>query len=491
MTVTTGRMKQLAVPSLPLLLLLLRLVAGSPLNNERGEDDNYEYETEEGGEEDGKAEEESAVLQTPKFVSPPESVLVNEGDTIRLPCLVDRLEGFVMLWKRGNDIITVASQIIDKRVRLEEQVNGNHLVIAQSGPEDAGAYTCQISAYSPTELTHTVRIRTEPVITLVPEETLVARAGASAQLECRVEQGSPAPSVEWRKEGQEAPLESKDGVLSFPALTRHEGGTYSCLADNGFGPQPVSKAVRLDVQYAPHIAVEHKKIETGFGESKELVCTVHAHPKAEVTWLRRGEPVDSSMPEMLINSLRHRHSLTVLSISSEKLGEYQCRAVNSIGQAEKTLVLAGHASPAIMLSPGNSPASHQYTLKWRASSISTIEMFRVEVQREGQAEEDAAWIVNEVEMEQRAEGEDGALEGPKRERTTYHGSLALKDLEPASRYKVRVASRNAFGFNNPEEVFIFATKGAAPVQQPSVLTAAAPSLRAGAALVALLLPLLC
>ena len=32
----------------------------------------------------------------------------------RLPCIVDRLEGFVMLWKRGKDIITVASQIIDK-----------------------------------------------------------------------------------------------------------------------------------------------------------------------------------------------------------------------------------------------------------------------------------------------------------------------------------------------------------------------------------------
>ena len=39
---------------------------------------------------------------------------VNTGDTVRLPCLVDRLEGFVMLWKKKDNILTVAEQIIDK-----------------------------------------------------------------------------------------------------------------------------------------------------------------------------------------------------------------------------------------------------------------------------------------------------------------------------------------------------------------------------------------
>ena len=61
--------------------------------------------------EEGKRTE---VMATPRFISQPQSVIVNEGDTIRLPCMVDRLEGFVMLWKKNKDIITVASQIIDK-----------------------------------------------------------------------------------------------------------------------------------------------------------------------------------------------------------------------------------------------------------------------------------------------------------------------------------------------------------------------------------------
>ena len=36
----------------------------------------------------------------------------------RLPCIVDRLEGFVMLWKKNGEIITVASQIIDKVINV-------------------------------------------------------------------------------------------------------------------------------------------------------------------------------------------------------------------------------------------------------------------------------------------------------------------------------------------------------------------------------------
>ena len=45
--------------------------------------------------------------------------------------MVDRLEGFVMLWKKNGEIITVASQIIDKVCdgdnydNNKDNVNGN------------------------------------------------------------------------------------------------------------------------------------------------------------------------------------------------------------------------------------------------------------------------------------------------------------------------------------------------------------------------------
>ena len=75
-------------------------------------------------------------MSTPRFLSTPQTLLVNEGETIRLPCKVDRLEGFVMLWKKNKDIITVGDQIIDKSVRLEKTSNGNSIVIGPATTED-------------------------------------------------------------------------------------------------------------------------------------------------------------------------------------------------------------------------------------------------------------------------------------------------------------------------------------------------------------------
>ena len=71
-------------------------------------------------------------------------------------------DGFVLLWKKGKDIVAVGSQLINKednRVKLEETENGNTLVISLAEPDDAGEYTCQISASRPTELRHSVQIR--------------------------------------------------------------------------------------------------------------------------------------------------------------------------------------------------------------------------------------------------------------------------------------------------------------------------------------------
>ena len=84
----------------------------------------------------GDNDNEVQVWSTPQFQTNPQILLVNEGDTVRLPCYVDKLEGFVMLWKRNENIITVGSQIIDKSVRLEETSNGNTLVIGPASPTD-------------------------------------------------------------------------------------------------------------------------------------------------------------------------------------------------------------------------------------------------------------------------------------------------------------------------------------------------------------------
>ena len=46
-------------------------------------------------------------------------------------------------------------------MRLEEEVNGNYLIIGGVNANDSGVYTCQISAYKPTELQHSLTVRGE------------------------------------------------------------------------------------------------------------------------------------------------------------------------------------------------------------------------------------------------------------------------------------------------------------------------------------------
>ena len=46
---------------------------------------------EHGGQQDENRPDESVIYKLPKFVTKPQNLMVNEGSTIRLPCVVDRL----------------------------------------------------------------------------------------------------------------------------------------------------------------------------------------------------------------------------------------------------------------------------------------------------------------------------------------------------------------------------------------------------------------
>jgi len=420
---------------------------------------------------DGGKRTELEMMATPQFTSQAQSVLVNEGDTIRLPCMVDRLEGFVMLWKKNKDIITVASQIIEKRVKLENDLNGNQLVIEDAQPSDGGVYTCQISAYKVTELMHTVTIRIKPVISTNPEDVLIVTTGSSASLKCNIVSGTPTPQVRWRRKERKLTTGEEEIVgstLTFSEVTRHDAGYYLCLADNGFGPRPVQKEVRLEVHYSPEIDVEEVVIHTALGDEEEIVCNVHAVPHAEVTWLKDGQTVDKTTTNVLINQKHSRHSLTMLNIDQNSVGKYQCRATNTMGEETKFVQITGHAKEAIILSPMESLSKDSYMLEWAAQSKSPVSQFEVSVRKSGETE----WITNEVIVDIPEVNDREDIIG---DSEIYEGSLELTGLEQSTLYQVMVASRNMFGLSEPGHVFTFTTKGPDPVQQPMVETESSSS----------------
>ena len=111
---------------------------------------------------DADGNKETVATRNPKFLSTPKTIMVNEGDTIKLPCSVDKLENFLIIWKKGSGILAVGDKPFDRkdtRIKIESSTNGNRLVISLADFSDEGEYTCQLSALDKIELKHTVRVR--------------------------------------------------------------------------------------------------------------------------------------------------------------------------------------------------------------------------------------------------------------------------------------------------------------------------------------------
>ena len=83
-----------------------------------------------------------------------------------------------------------------------------------------------------------------------PEGVLEVTEGSPAHISCSVVAGSPTPQVVWRRREKMMP-DGKEkyvgNILHFSKVTRHHSGHYLCEADNGFGPTPVSRHLRLQV----------------------------------------------------------------------------------------------------------------------------------------------------------------------------------------------------------------------------------------------------
>lgn len=428
-------------------------------NNDIYSNDEYEDVTtdENGG-------EERVIHTLPKFQTTGQNMLVNEGATIKLPCLVNRLEGFVLLWKKGEDIITVGNQVINKadaRLQLIQETNGNTLVISLAEEEDAGDYICQISTYKPTEIKHSVKIRVKPEVRPIPDNgIIVAETGDSVTLACEVTRGNPTPEVTWHRRERKMPSgeQSIRGLsLTYTAVTRHHSGIYICSADNGFG-QPSVANLKLDVQHKPEIEQEETFIHTGEGDETEVICIVHSSPRAEVTWYKDGVLLDQSTH--VIEQHGNRHTLTIPGVDDSKFGKYSCKAQNQYGEDQKTTEVSGKAEPAIIKSDPKGVEYDRFPLEWTAKSLSPISGFRVEYKTNSEQK----WRDQEVD----------AYQLPNEEHM-YAGTHMIANLTPATVYVARVSSRNVYGYSNPSLVFKFATRGADPVQKPITGSGAVPN----------------
>lgn len=87
-------------------------------NDEEYYADNYDSDNVSNELYDNHQDKETIIKRNPKFLSQSKKITINEGDTIKLPCMVDNLDNLVIIWKKGKNILSVGDNFInpnDKR----------------------------------------------------------------------------------------------------------------------------------------------------------------------------------------------------------------------------------------------------------------------------------------------------------------------------------------------------------------------------------------
>ena len=95
----------------------------------------------------------------------------------------------------------------------------------------------------------------------------------------------------------------------------------------------------LFVTDAPIIEQEQTFIHTREDDETEVVCNIHASPKADVTWYKNGFLMTEK--EGIFTVRGNRHTLLLTGIRESTFGTYTCRAKNIFGSDERTTEVSG------------------------------------------------------------------------------------------------------------------------------------------------------
>jgi len=389
-------------------------------------------------------------------------MLPTEGETLRLPCLVDDLTGFISMWKKDGQIITVQHQIIDQRYHLEDLGDkGNFLILSQVSPEDEGNYTCAISAYNPTEIVHEVTVRIAPVFEIDSEESITIIEGDNLDLSCHLLAGKPKPQLKWVYEDDEGEVDvesttaDSDNVsLSLNKVTRDQAGTYTCMApmsDLGFADE--KKSVYVNVEYPPTIEISEAFIVSDMAEQQEIKCTVLSYPPViEVEWTHSGQLLTQDTSYVVMTSNDNEFTLTIPEVNTSSTGKYTFTATNSVGSDQRSAVVSGEAEPVIILNEeSQGDQEDRFKLSWSVASRSEVDRWVVGLRKSG----DTEWEYSEVETP----GNDSTANATENYGDDlYMGELEFTGLKPGTKYEVTVATSNSFGLGQHGDLYTFSTK---------------------------------
>lgn len=393
----------------------------------------------------------------PKFLNKPSTYQVVTKDTIVLPCEVYNPENFVLAWKKGIAILTAGTTKVtpEERIRI---VEGYNLEIRNVQVNDAGNYICQIGTLEPVELKHTLQILIPPrIIGITSNGKVSAKKGSDVTLQCN-STGNPPPTITWSRKNNMLPNGEKTFVgnsYTIDSVRRQADGVYICTASNNIGTS-VNEEIDLNILYPPEVKEEQSIVFTVEGQETEIVCIVHAEPKADVLWYRDTLQLD--MTEWRITDVRgNRYTLRLRKVQKTDFGNYSCVADNGLGKSKRSIEVTGRPDVAIITSSKTSRSKDSYEMLWTVKSYSPIIEYKV-LYRPDRANKSNQEMQYKRPMRRWNDDWTELLLNPaSTDQLEKSRTETIHNLDPGTKYEATVQSRNRYGWSEVSQSFYFTT----------------------------------
>uniref|UniRef100_A0A2K5DVC9 Neural cell adhesion molecule 1 n=1 Tax=Aotus nancymaae TaxID=37293 RepID=A0A2K5DVC9_AOTNA len=269
----------------------------------------------------------------------------NLGQSVTLVCDAEGFPEPTMSWTKDGEQIE-HEEDNEKYIFSDDS---SQLTIRKVDKNDEAEYVC-IAENKAGEQDATIHLKVfaKPKITYVENQTAM-ELEEQVTLTCEAS-GDPIPSITWRTSTRNISSEEKtlDGhmvvrsharvsSLTLKSIQYTDAGEYICTASNTIGQD--SQSMYLEVQYAPKLQGP-VAVYTWEGNQVNITCEVFAYPSATISWFRDGQLLPSSnYSNIKIYSTPSASYLEVTPDSENDFGNYNCTAVNRIGQESLEFIL--------------------------------------------------------------------------------------------------------------------------------------------------------
>uniref|UniRef100_A0ACB8EYJ4 Neural cell adhesion molecule 1 n=1 Tax=Sphaerodactylus townsendi TaxID=933632 RepID=A0ACB8EYJ4_9SAUR len=227
--------------------------------------------------------------------------------------------------------------------------------------------------------------------------------------------------------------------LTLKDIQYTDAGEYICIASNTIGQD--SQAMYLEVQYAPKLQGP-VAVYTWEGNQVNITCEVFAYPSAVISWFRDGQLLPSSnYSNIRIYNTPTASYLEVTPDSENDFGNYNCTAVNRIGQESSEFILVQADTPS-------------------APSIDRVEPYSSTAQIEFDEPEATGGVpILRYRAEWKALGEEdwhGKVYDAKE--ANMEGIITVVGLKPETTYAIRLSAVNGKGVGEISTISEFKTQ---------------------------------